>query len=98
MPDRDLHALVAQPLDVGALGLVGALHRIAEVHHHLGDAAHADAADADEMHRPNVRREVLGFSGPRRAAPKPSWLPPAAATFSTRSASRSAASSRPTER
>src|SRR5580693_9276980 len=57
MSDRDFHALVAQALDVGALRLVGALHRIAEVQHHLGDAAHADAADADEMHRPNVARQ-----------------------------------------
>ena len=50
-------ALVAQPLDVGALGLIGALHRIAEVDQHLGDAAHADAADADEMHRADVARQ-----------------------------------------
>ena len=56
MSDRDLHALFAQPFDVGALGLIGALHDIAEVHHDLGDAAHADAADADEMHRTDVAR------------------------------------------
>ena len=57
MPDGDFHALVAQPFDVGALGLVGALHHIAEIHHHLGDAAHADAADADKMHRTDVARQ-----------------------------------------
>ena len=60
VPDRDLHALFAQPLDVGALGLIGALHRVAEVDHHLGDAAHADAADADEMHRADVERQFHG--------------------------------------
>ena len=54
--DRDLDALLAQPLDVGALGLIGALHDVAEIDHHLGDAAHADAADADEMHRADVAR------------------------------------------
>ena len=56
--DRDFHALVAQPLDVGAVGLIGALHAIAEIDQHLGDAAHADAADADEMHRADVARQL----------------------------------------
>ena len=55
--DRDRDALVAQPLDVGAVGLVGALHRVAEIDQHLGDAAHADAADADEMDRSDVARQ-----------------------------------------
>ena len=31
--------------------------RIAEIGQHLGDAAHADAADADEMHRADVARQ-----------------------------------------
>ena len=35
--------------DIGALGDVAALHRVAEIVQHLGDAGHADAADADEM-------------------------------------------------
>ncbi len=60
--DGDLHALVAQPFDVGAVGLVGALHGVAEIHQHLGDAAHADAADADEMHRTDVARQFHGRS------------------------------------
>ena len=55
--DGDLDALVAQALDVGAVGDVGALHRIAEIAQHLGDAAHADAADADEMDRADVARQ-----------------------------------------
>ena len=62
-PIAIVDALVAQPLDVGALGLVGALHRIAEIDQHLGDAAHADAADADEMHRTDVARQFHGSPG-----------------------------------
>ena len=58
VPDGDLDALVAQPFDVGAIGLIGALHGIAEIDQHLGDAAHADAADADEMHRDRYRAAV----------------------------------------
>ncbi len=42
-------ALVAQALHIGAVGGVRALHLVAEVDEHLGDAGHADAADADEV-------------------------------------------------
>src|SRR6185312_15904184 len=55
--DRDPDALLAQPLDVGAVGNVRARHGVAEVRQHLGDAAHADAADADEMNRTEVARQ-----------------------------------------
>ena len=48
--DETFDALVAQPLDIGAVGLIGALDRVAEIVQHLGNTAHADAADADEMH------------------------------------------------
>src|SRR3546814_5716561 len=48
MPDRHVDAEVAQARHVGALGLVAALHGIAEIVQDLGDPAHADAADADE--------------------------------------------------
>ena len=58
---------VAQPLHVGAVGDVAALHRVAEIVQHLGDAAHADAADADEMDRADV-------SG-RASCRVLSWLP-----------------------
>ena len=57
MADRNLGALVAQALDVGAVGRVRALHGVAEIDQHLGDAAHADAADADEMDRTDVARQ-----------------------------------------
>ena len=59
--DRDLDALVAQPVDIGALGSVGALHGIAEIAQHLGDAAHADAADPDEMDGSDLARQSHAF-------------------------------------
>src|SRR5690606_17026006 len=45
-----------QPLGVGAGLGVRALHLIADLQHDLGDAAHADAADADEVDRPKGER------------------------------------------
>ena len=62
--DGDLDALVAQPLDVGAVGDVGAGDGVAEIGQHLGDAAHADAADADEMHRSDVARQFHVVGSP----------------------------------
>ena len=47
--DADRHAHAAQALHVGVLGNVRALHAVAHAVQDLGDAAHADAADADEM-------------------------------------------------
>ena len=44
--DRD--AKVAQTLHVDVFGQVTALDAITEIVHHLGDARHADAADADK--------------------------------------------------
>jgi hypothetical protein len=58
--DRDLGALVTQPLHVGRVGCVRALHRVAEIDQHLGDAAHADAADADEMDGADIGRQLHG--------------------------------------
>ena len=60
--DRDRDALVAQALDVGALGSIRALHRVAEIAQHLGDAAHADAADPDEMDGSDLARQSHGSS------------------------------------
>ena len=62
MADRHRDALVAQPLDVRAFGDVRALHGVAEIGEHLGDAAHADAADADEMDRADVARQFHGVA------------------------------------
>ena len=44
-----------QPARVGAVGEVAALHLVAEIVQHLGDARHADAADADEMDQSDDR-------------------------------------------
>ena len=55
--DRDLDAAVAKPLHIVAVGDVGAAHAIVLVGQHLGDAAHADPADPDEMDRTDVARQ-----------------------------------------
>ena len=48
-------ALLGEPADVVIVGGVRALHRVAEIVHHLGDAGHADAADPDEMDGAELR-------------------------------------------
>jgi hypothetical protein len=58
--DVDLDALLAQPVDVGALRGVGTLHGVAEIAQHLGDAAHADAADPDEVNGSDLARQSHG--------------------------------------
>ena len=55
--------------DIGAVGEVAALHPVAEIVQHLGDAAHADAADADEMERAD---RLSGSALMRRAPATPS--------------------------
>ena len=82
MADGDRDAGLAQPADIGGIGDVAALHRVAEVMQHLGDARHADAADADEMDGADGKRQ-------RSHAPA-SWR----MRSSTRSASRAVASGR----
>ena len=54
----------AQALDDIAFGDVRALHLVAEDVHHLGDARHADAADADEMDRADVGADALHAEQP----------------------------------
>ena len=65
MADEDGRALLAQALDVGVVAEVGALNLMAEVEQHLGDARHADAADADEMDGADLVRQFHG-SNPQR--------------------------------
>ena len=55
--DDDRDALLAQPLDIGAFGGIRALHGVAEIAQHLGDAAHADAADPDEVDGSDLARQ-----------------------------------------
>ncbi len=60
MAHENTDALGAQPLDVGAFFLVGALDGVALGDQDLGDRAHADAADADDVKRPYVARHLHG--------------------------------------
>ena len=65
----ELVAARAQPLHVRAFRGVRSLDLVAEIVHHLGDAAHADAADADEMQRSDLLK-------PAHARPTHFALPP----------------------
>src|SRR6185312_6472126 len=85
VPDHDRDAERREAGGVAAFGKVAALHLVAEVVQHLGDAAHADAADADKMDE----AEPLGQ---RSHAARSS--PFAGASSSINAARRSAASSR----
>jgi hypothetical protein len=49
MAEEDFDALVTQAADVGAVLLVAAAHQEAAREQDLGDRAHADAADADDV-------------------------------------------------
>src|SRR5690606_14813589 len=93
MADRDGDALLAQALDIGVLGLVGALHAVAQRMQRLGDAAHADAANADKMHEADGLRHLHA-----RISPLNSSTDEPDAIASVRSASNLAASGRPTDR
>src|SRR3954471_9363520 len=105
MADCDGDAGLAQLLDDIAVGGVRALHLIAELMHHLGDAGHADAADPDEVDRADVRAERLHHPGTpaagagavtRGESPTGTGASPPP-TRSTRSARSRAACGRPTE-
>ena len=54
MADEHLDPLRAQAADVSAFLLVAALDLVAFCEEDLGDGAHADAANADDVERPNV--------------------------------------------
>ena len=49
--DMDGRALLTKALDIGALLYVRALNLVAEIDHDLGNAGHADAANADKVGR-----------------------------------------------
>src|SRR5262245_1506380 len=54
--DRNTHRLDAP--DIGVLGHVRTLNLVAKIVHDLGDAAHADAADPDEVDRANIKGDA----------------------------------------
>ena len=57
LPDEDARAQGFQPLGDFRGFQVRALHFVAMVQKHLGDARHADTADADEMDGPQLGRQ-----------------------------------------
>src|SRR5262249_50481288 len=59
---KDADAVLAQPLAVVTVGGVRALHGVAEIAQDLGEAAHADTADPDEMDGSNLARQSHGGS------------------------------------
>ena len=89
---RDGNTQGAQAAHGRALGDVAALDPVAEVVHDLGDAAHADPADADEMDRADGERHRLHAAPPAPAGAGSGAEPPIRP--STRSASARAASGR----
>ena len=72
--DEHGRAALAQALDVGVVASVRALHRVAEIDQHLGDAGHADAADADEMDGAELARQFHGFHASGGAADRTQLL------------------------
>ena len=69
--DEHRRALLAQALDVGVVAQVRALHLVAEIDEHLGDARHADAADADEVDGADLVRQFHARMSPARPADQP---------------------------
>ena len=63
VPDEDLRAPLAQALDIVGLAYVRALHLIAHRDHDIGDARHADAANADNMRGTKIKRSGRSHAG-----------------------------------
>ena len=107
MADEDAQPLVAQAPHIGAVLAVRALHRVAQLGQDLGDGAHADAADADDVERPETGGHfhvaTLPLPPPAmHCGPRGAHLHvasrPAPASASTTSARRATASGRPARR
>ena len=62
MADHHLDTALTQAFDHIAFGDIAALHRIAQVVHHLGNARHTDPADADEMDCADICASALHVS------------------------------------
>ena len=71
MADKNPRALLAQALGVGVVAGVRALHLVAEIEQNLGDARHADAANADEMNGAKLARQFhrMDLLGEARPGP-----------------------------
>src|SRR5439155_19974689 len=71
--DRNRDARLPQPRHVTALGGVRALHGITQIAQDLGDAAHADAADPDEVNGSDLARQSHGCSLTSSSAKAAFW-------------------------
>ncbi len=67
MADLNGDAVTDQAAHIGVVGEVAALHLIAEIVQDLGDTAHADAADADEVNRADREGERSHAASSRAA-------------------------------
>ena len=81
---------------------IRALHLVAQIEQHLGDAAHAAAADADQVNAMNAAHAIVhararsarrACTGPRAAPPHRRCARPRAASAILSSRARSAVSS-----
>ena len=101
--DEHTDALGAQTAHIGAVLLVAALHGVALGVQNVGDRAHADAADAEDMHGPHLAGHLHQLYFPRfffgrRQRTRPNhyaFFARLPTSSSTRSASRTTASGRP---
>ena len=82
--DRDRDAEPGEPAGIGAVGEIAALHLVAEIVQHLGDAAHADAADPDEMDGADRLRAAISCG----ALPLPVRRAPGSSTSAARRSAR----------
>ena len=102
MADLDRDAELAQARDIVIVAEIRSLNGVAERLHDLGNAAHADAAYADEVDGASLARKlhgsVLSNVAAGSVASPVAVVPETLAERSTRSASRSAASGRPRRR
>ena len=69
MTDGHARSFFDEPLHIGVFGGVRALDAVALIEQHLGDAGHANSANADEMNGPKLARQLhrgsCSFATPR---------------------------------
>src|SRR5205807_8378703 len=70
VPNRHGYPELGEPSDIGAVGNVAPLNPIAEIMQYLGDAAHADPADPDEMKRADRPGKSPHAARPDSGAPR----------------------------
>jgi hypothetical protein len=61
LADKDFCAALFEPLCIGALAHIATLHSIAEIEQNLGNARHANPANADKMDRANIKWHLRGL-------------------------------------